>query len=210
MPAPEVQPEPTGPSPADDAATLNAAKEGDADAVRRLLAGEPERLHAVCLGMLKDPEAARDAAQDALVRVIRGLETFDGRARFSTWTTRIALNVCLTYLRDTKRHARLNARFPARTFARTAEPEGSSRVQDAERARRAADALATLSEEHRTVLVLRDIRGLDIDHVAEALGLPTGTVKSRLFRARLALRDALGEPESDHRPHRSPPDSAAP
>lgn len=171
----------------DEDALLAAARDGDEDALRSLLAPETDRLYAVCLGMLKNPEAARDAVQDALVRVIRGLETFDGRARFTTWTTRIALNTCLTRLRESERHARLNARFPTRPT----EPGPGSRVQETERARRAAHALEALSEEHRTVLVLRDVRGLELDQIAETLGLPTGTLKSRLFRARAALRTEL-------------------
>ena len=206
MPGPEIKPDHAGPdtpAPRGDAAArhafeatlIAAARARSEDAARRLLEPESDRLYAVCLGMLKNPDAARDAAQDALVRIIRGLESFDGRARFTTWTTRIALNVCLTRLREAHRHARLDARFPFRGHPGTAEPDAASRVEDQERARRAADALATLSEEHRAVIVLRDIRGLELDQIAETLGLPTGTVKSRLFRARLTLRDALSEPD---------------
>ncbi|MEM7754629.1 MAG: RNA polymerase sigma factor [Planctomycetota bacterium] len=176
---------------ATDPTVIAAARAGDEDALRRLLAPEPDRLYAVCLGMLRDPDAARDAAQDALVRIIRGLETYDGRARFTTWTTRIALNVCLTRLRQSARRAGLDRRFAVSSRPIGGEPEAGSRVEETERARRAADTLSQLSEEHRTVLVLRDVRGLDLDRISEALGLPIGTIKSRLFRARIALRTLL-------------------
>ena len=218
MPEPEVNPDPAGPDPIDpghalpiagtaepestkpratDPKLIAAAKAGDEAALRRLLAPEPDRLYAVCLGMLRDPDVARDAAQDALVRIIRGLDTYDGRARFTTWTTRIALNVCLTRLREVERRARLDAKHAAGSRLTNREPDAVSRVQGAERGRRAAEALSQLSEEHRTVLVLRDVRGLDLDRISEALGLPIGTVKSRLFRARIALRGVLADQEPD-------------
>lgn len=187
-------PAPTSPtSPADPPATLiEAARAGDQSALERLLGPETERLYAICLRMLGRPDQAADASQDALVRVIRGIEGFDGRARFTTWTTRIAMNVCLTRLRDRQRRARLDpAAAYARESARPTEPTAPGRVQGAEDARLVAGALAELSEEHRAVLVLRDIRGMDHDQIAETLGLPLGTVKSRVFRARAALRDLV-------------------
>lgn len=189
------------PSPADPPAKLiDAARAGDRAALERLLEPETERLYAICLRMLGRPDQASDAAQDALVRVIRGLEGFDGRARFTTWTTRIAMNVCLTRLRDRQRRARLDpAAAYTRESARAMEPGAPGRVQGEEDARLVAGALADLSEEHRAVLVLRDIRGMDHDQIAEVLGLPLGTVKSRVFRARAALRELVDQ-ASESRP----------
>lgn len=202
-PHPEAgRPAPTPPpSPADPPAKLiDAARAGDRAALERLLEPETERLYAICLRMLGRPDQASDAAQDALVRVIRGLEGFDGRARFTTWTTRIAMNVCLTRLRDRQRRARLNPAVAyTRESARAMEPGAPGRVQGEEDARLVAGALADLSEEHRAVLVLRDIRGMDHDQIAEVLGLPLGTVKSRVFRARAALRELVDQ-ASESRP----------
>ncbi len=203
---PAPPPTPGPPSGAGDppASLIDAARSGDEAALERLLAPETDRLYAICLRMLGRPDQASDAAQDALVRVIRGLEGFDGRARFTTWTTRIAMNVCLTRLRDRQRRARLDPTAAyTRESARPAEPAAPGRVQGEEDARLVAAALAELSEEHRAVLVLRDIRGMDHDQIAEVLGLPLGTVKSRVFRARAALRDLIDQASAPRPPSRA-------
>lgn len=201
MPRPARQTDATQAGSAADAATLAAAQRGDRSAVARLLRPETDRVFAVCLRMVGRPELARDLAQEALVKIIRALPSFDGRSQFGTWTTRIAMNTCLTWLRDEGRRAELRREAAQAgdigpSPADTGEHDPVSRVQLSERYAGVIAALGRLSVEHRTILVLRDIRGLEYDQIADILGLTSGTVKSRLFRARKALRQTIEADEA--------------
>lgn len=190
-----------------------------------LLARHQPRLYAVCLRMLGRPDPAADVLQDALVRIIRSLHQFDGRAQFGTWSTRIAMNACLSWLRRERhrRHPHLSAlglerdpapadRSPTSSWASppapprpaaasdpAAELDPALRVQTADdragEAERLLRALEQLSDEHRAILILRDVRGLEYEQIGHVLDLPLGTVRSRLFRARAALRQHLESPD---------------
>lgn len=182
-------------------------------ALAELLQAHEERIFATCLRMVRDPETARDLTQDAMVKVIQGLDSFDNRARFSTWLTRVAMNVCISYMRKRKlrRHASLDAPMASggggagaseggRTFSdaleAAPEPSGQERVETREDRDMLLAALDTLDPDHRAVLVLRDGQDLDYQQIGEVLGVPIGTVKSRLFRARAALREAIEQRQS--------------
>lgn len=181
---------------------LRAAQSGDRTALSRLLQPEVDRVYAVCLRMIGRPDAARDVAQDALVKVVRGLPEFDGKAALGTWVTRIAINTCLSWLR-TQRRSGQRAIASAQTdevAADPGEPVPAWSVQWEERRRLVAAALDDLSPEHRAVLVLRDVRGLEYEEIAEVLDVAVGTVKSRLFRARTALREAVEARETAEGP----------
>lgn len=138
---------------------------------------------------------AQDATQEALIAVVRGLPRFDGRAAFTTWMYRVATNACLDELRRRKRRPE-----PASTETESlprssdATPELDQTLAD----RFALDAaLATLSDEFRSVIVLRDVLGLDYAAIAEVLALPAGTVRSRIARGRAELARRLGNPAGD-------------
>ncbi|MDX9912674.1 MAG: sigma-70 family RNA polymerase sigma factor [Phycisphaerales bacterium] len=191
---------------------VERAKAGDAAAWTELLSSYQHRLFTVCLRMVGDRELAADLTQDALVKLIENIGAYDGRSRLSTWLIRITMNLCLSKLRAEKhrRHAPLetgisdqdpssrggrergelgHARTPRGIdYAEPGEGPGVERVSERSRVSR---ALLEVSEEHRAILVLRDVRGLDYDQIAAVLGVPEGTVKSRLFRARAALREAF-------------------
>lgn len=213
-------------APPDDTAASRATATEDLRLVSALRAGEPgalaalltryqDRLFNLCLRMVADREAAADLAQDAMVKVIQGLHSFDGRSALSTWIVRIAMNVCLSYLRAQRlrRHVSLEA-LPSRTSPSFSRPDaarapppapsgpgglaGEKReltpaesVELKEQHARVAAALGALPPEQRSIIVLRDIQGLDYEQIAAVLDLAVGTVKSRLFRARLALREVL-------------------
>ncbi|MEC9373224.1 MAG: RNA polymerase sigma factor [Planctomycetota bacterium] len=195
------QVDPQGRSDADpDAAAVVAAQSGDRAALAALLRRHESQLFAMCVRMVGDRETARDLTQDAMVRVIEALDRFDGRARFSTWATRIAINLCLSHLRKQKlrRHPSLDAPLdptsqkPSWTQTRqTTEPGPAGSVEHREELVRLEAAMAELDAEQRTILVLRDVRDLDYRQIAETLEVAVGTVKSRLFRARSALREAM-------------------
>lgn len=146
-------------------------------------------------------EHAADLTQEAMLKIIQGLPSFDAQSQFSTWAIRITMNTVLTSLRSEKyrQHAPLNAQegVGAGSFGLHTdggghgELSGPSRVEHDDERLAVGRALACLEPEQRALLVLRDIQGLDYEQIAEALGVPVGTVKSRLFRARLALREKL-------------------
>ncbi len=191
-----------------DGQLVAQARAGDAGALSTLLARAQNRVYAVCLRLVNDPDLALDLAQDTLLKVARNLDQFDGRSAFATWTYRVATNVCLSHMRAARlrRHTTLDG-LPEPVaenhgFAQTdaaldreagelagdpgvKEPGGGHALAAVER------ALATLDPEPRAILVLRDVRGLDYEQLAAVLDVPLGTVKSRLFRARALLRARL-------------------
>lgn len=184
-----------------DLALLDAWRHGDASAMGSLLRGYQSRVYAVCFRMLRSTDEAADLTQEALVRVLEGLHTYDGRSQLSTWIIRVAMNCCLSHLRKQKlrRHASLDD-FGQRSGSwasmganlesdSDSEPGGAQGVERHERRIAVVRALARLDPETRAILVLRDTQGLEYQQIGEVLGVPVGTVKSRLFRARAALRE---------------------
>ena len=186
---------------------VKAIQGGDSSAWSRLLTRYQDRLFGVCVRMVGDREQASDLTQDAMVRIIEGIKTYDGRAKLSTWMIRVTMNVCLSKLRSEKlrRHASLDAGLDSggsggdrgRGSAervpdlQVREPAAELSVEREETRRLVAAALLRILPEQRAILVLRDSKGLEYEQIAEVLDVPVGTVKSRLFRARSALREAL-------------------
>jgi RNA polymerase sigma-70 factor (ECF subfamily) len=185
----------------DDAALIAAARAGDRDALDRLLRRHHDRIAALCTRLCGNPADGADATQEALIAIVRGLPRFDGRSAFSTWSYRVATNACLDELRRRSRRPLTGLDDERLDAGVAADPTDAvpDRVDiDA--------ALATLSVEHRTVVVLRDVCTLDYDEIAAVLDLPPGTVRSRIARGRAALARALeGNPlPPDRRPtHRT-------
>jgi RNA polymerase sigma-70 factor (ECF subfamily) len=174
-------------------ADLASALGGDARALDRVLRTHYDRLFTVCRRLTGNDSDAADACQEALIAIVRNLHKFDQRSRFSTWTYRIAVNASLDELRRRRRrpHPTDLAYGDARGSRVTADP--ASGVVD----RLALEtALGELSPDFRAAVVLRDVAGLDYAEIAKALGIPPGTVRSRIARGRAALADALGEPHT--------------
>ncbi len=169
---------------------LEAHRGGDPEALGRLLAAYQHRIYAVCWRMVHNEQDARELSQDALVKVLQGVESYDGRSRLSTWVVRVTINCCLSHLRRQRlrRHGGLEGSAEPTTPVELAP---SDRVQQSEMRTALRQALLSLDPDSRAVLVLRDLQELEYDRIAEVLEVPIGTVKSRLFRARLALRSAV-------------------
>ncbi|MBM3660220.1 MAG: RNA polymerase sigma factor [Actinobacteria bacterium] len=183
-----MSPEPT--AAPDDAALVTAARAGDRRALELLLEAHADRIHAVCRRIVGDPHDALDATQEAMIAVARGITRFDGTARFSTWCYRVATNAALDEVRRARRRPVAVEPSPTRGDPRDHTVGVDARLDvDA--------ALATLAPEFRAAVVLRDLCDLDYAEVAEVLGVPPGTVRSRIARGRAALAAALGEPEPD-------------
>lgn len=183
----------------EDRVLAAAAGAGDRRALEVLLDRHADRVHAICRRVVANPDDALDATQEALIAVARGIQRFDGRAAFTTWLYRVATNAALDEVRRRDRRPRPVSEVP--------EPGPSSSTLE-DRVGAAIDvdaALATLPEEFRVAVVLRDLCDLDYAEIAEVLDVPPGTVRSRIARGRAALATALGNPKT---PNGRPTDSA--
>lgn len=188
-----------------DDALVDHARAGNASAMGELLERHYDRIRAVCCRIAGDTRDGEDATQETMLRIVRGLHAFDQRSSFSTWVYRIATNTALDELR--RRQRRPISVDPTTPDSDDAPPGLSAQIdpltsQEIERvAGRMAiqDAIDALSEAHRSVVVLRDVAGLEYAEIAAVLEIPEGTVKSRLARARqdliLRIRNSEGDPE---------------
>ena len=178
--------------PSVDATLAAAARAGDRRALEKLLHAHADRIHAVCRRILNHPEDALDASQEAMIAIARGITRFDGTARVSTWIYRVATNAALDELRRRKRRP-----LPAEAELGS-DPRGDG--TGAVDARLDIDAaLASIPDDFRVAVVLRDLCDLDYSEIAEALNVPVGTVRSRISRGRAALEAWFGEPGADER-----------
>jgi RNA polymerase sigma-70 factor (ECF subfamily) len=194
---------------ADDRTLVSAAQAGDRRAVEALLRRHYDRVYAICRRVVGSSRDADDAAQEAMISIVRGLSRFDGRAAFSTWTYRIATNAALDELRKRQRRPSPHATDDEGTTPEIVDTH-AHRVIDAVGERLAIDAaIDALPEEFRVAVVLRDVCDLDYSEIARTLEIPVGTVKSRIARGRSLLAGHLGNPaEPAERPTGTTPDEA--
>ena len=173
---------------ADDEVLARRAADGDNGALDALLRNHITSVHSVCRRILGNPDDALDATQEALIAIARKIGSFDGRAKFSTWVYRVAANAALD-------EARRRARRPVPLeylpeAGRAATDAGSVDRLDIDA------ALAQLTPEYRAAVALRDLVGMDYAEIGDVLGIPPGTVRSRISRGRAALADLLGNREA--------------
>jgi RNA polymerase sigma-70 factor (ECF subfamily) len=176
-----------------------AAGAGEAAAMDELLRRHYDLVHAVCRRIAGGTRDADDAAQEAMIRVVRNLDKYDGRAAFSTWVYRIATNTALDELRKRKRRPQLRSVVDDGDRRAPLEPVDhiAHRRIDGVVDRITIDAaLAELPDEFRVAVVLRDVGDLDYAEIATVLDLPIGTVKSRIARGRRLLIEKLGNREA--------------
>jgi RNA polymerase sigma-70 factor, ECF subfamily len=181
----------------DEQNLISRCQNGDIQAYRGLVDRYEDRVYALACSILGDREAAKDAAQEAFVRAFKAIGTFEGHSSFYTWLYRITTNVCLNAAQKEQR--RLDSvsldglqekhDISSERFFQTEGPENDMDRIDL---RHQIDKVLTcLSPDHRAVVVLKDIEDLSQEEIAEVLGVSVGTVKSRLSRARMVLRDLL-------------------
>lgn len=200
---------PDGPGPArsDDRLTplremqlLEAHRAGDSAALAALLRGYQRRIYAVCRRMVRGREEAADLTQDSLIKVLEGLDSYDGRSALSTWIIRVTMNCCLSHLRKEKLRRHGSIDDPGREdgggpmaarIVDQGEPSVERGVERNELRSALLAALGDIDPVMRSVLVLRDLQDLEYQEIGIVLDVPVGTVKSRLFRARAALREAV-------------------
>lgn len=186
-----------------DRAAVERAVGGDEAAFEELVRRHQRTVHGLAAHLLGSREDALDAAQDAFLRCYRALPRFRGEAAFRTWLIGITVNVCRTRLASAEHRRRQRSLPLTRPDPATGDtvplpipdpaPDPETVTRAGETRAALLRALAALSREHREVLLLREVHGLDHAEVAAVMGCALGTVKSRVARARAALREALEE-----------------
>jgi len=179
---------------AEDSRLIEECLKGRAEAFADLVRKYQDRLYNTVYRIVGNAEDARDLVQDSFVQAYRSLDRFHGDAAFYTWLYRIAVNAAISH----KRRHRVTVPFDSGREQGGFEPaddsansEPSGRMEQDERDRQVREALDGLPAEYRAVLVLKEIDGQKYEAIAQALNCPIGTVRSRLHRARLELRDRL-------------------
>jgi len=184
----------------DDRKLVEDARRGNATAFRELVIRHQRRAYAVALGMVHDPDDARDICQEAFLKVHKSLATFEGDAQFFTWLYRIVVNLAIDHLR--KRRGQ-KVEFDD-TQANDDPDEGgiaphrtgfdpARALSDKELRNKIVAALDKLSPAHRAVLVMREVEGLSYQEMAETMNCSIGTIMSRLFHARKKMQQMLIE-----------------
>jgi RNA polymerase sigma-70 factor (ECF subfamily) len=170
-------------------ALVEAARAGDRAAMESLLRSHADRVFAVCRRITGSDADAADAAQEAMIAVVRNLGRFDGRSSFGTWVYRIATNASLDELRRRRRRPGPadTSDLPPDHDPRQSDPAATRAEATIEDRLLLEPALQRIPEEFRVPLVLRDVGDLDYAEIADTLGVPIGTVKSRIARGRAAL-----------------------
>jgi RNA polymerase sigma-70 factor (ECF subfamily) len=179
----------SAPEPRSDEALLTAYREGDDAALEALLARHAPSVHRFGVKMCRDPEDARDVMQDTLLAAARGLREFRGASSLSTWLFAIARSFCIKKRRRARETAPLDDDRVMDAASPLAGPDEAA--GDREIGAALEEAIRALEPGYREVLVLRDVEGLTAPEVGEVLGLGVDAVKSRLHRARVAVRDRL-------------------
>lgn len=179
----------------DDQELIDACLAGRTEAFGRLVVRYQDRLYHTLVGVLGSADDARDAAQDAFVHAFRKLDSFRGNSAFYSWLFRIAINTAISQKRRNRRsHSSIEAaREQAGIEPTDHRPDAhpSHALETSEQQEMVRQALTQLADEYRTVLVLKEMEGLKYEQIAEIVGCPIGTVRSRIHRARAELREKL-------------------
>jgi len=182
-----------------DADAVALAREGDHAAYRVLVERYETRVYRLALRILRDEERARDASQDAFLKAYGALRRFEGRSSFYTWLYRLVYNLCLDLRRRDKSDRHVDwiddSQLPGRPEV-SVEPSDPDPLEHAERREQreiVALAIEALPDDARETLILREVEGLSYQEIADAMGIPKGTVMSRLHHARRRVREVLQE-----------------
>ena len=182
----------------DDRKLVEDARRGDPTAFKELVTRHQRRAFAVALGMVHDPDDARDICQEAFLKVHKSLATFEGDAQFFTWLYRIVVNLAIDHLRK-----RRGQKVEFDDAQANDEPDDAGitphrtgfdparALQDKELRNQILAALDKLTPAHRAVLVMREVEGLSYQEMAETMKCSIGTIMSRLFHARKKMQQML-------------------
>lgn len=180
---------------------VRRAQDGDRDAFRELVERYQRKVYSICYGMLKNNDDSLDVSQEVFVKVFRYIEKFNHQSSFYTWLYRITVNMCIDHIRKNKKVR--NVEYDDR-ISREGDVEGDEHILPSqlglnpdkvygrkELREKMLEALETLSEKHRVILIMREVDGMSYEEMAEALNISKGTVMSRLFHARRYFQDAI-------------------
>lgn len=176
---------------------LLLAKQGNATAFEVLIRHFERLIYSIAYRMMNNREDARDLAQEALIKVYRSMDKCEDINGFKNWVCRITTNVCIDEIRKRKNKQAVSIDAHGENEASILDARASDEktpeevVLDGERAAKIKAAINSLSETHRALIILREIKGLSYEEVADALDMNLGTVKSGIARARLRLRELL-------------------
>lgn len=174
---------------------LQRARKGEMAAFEALVSAYERRVYSLALRSTGSEADAADVTQEVFLRAYRSLDTFRGESGFSTWLYRITTNLCVDLAR--KNNAVQTGSLDDESAVEVPDTRGSNQpeaaLESSELRRELDTALSMVSEDHRKIVILRDVAGMSYADIAAALGLEEGTVKSRLARARAALRKILIE-----------------
>lgn len=177
---------------------IRKAKQGDMLAFEELILKHEKIVYNVALRMMNHSEDARDISQEVFLKAYRSLGNFDERSQFSTWLYRITHNTCIDEMRKRKGKQSYSLEEELEneegSMQRQIADEGDTPEESLLREERKSEiiqALDTLSEEHKAAIILRDVKGLSYEEIAEILELSLGTVKSRISRARNHLKTEI-------------------
>jgi len=173
----------------DDSQLVQSLRRREPAAFEKLVLAYQHRVFSIALRMLGDRGEAEEMAQEVFLRVHRSIREFRGEARLSTWLYAITSRLCLNRLKSPGRARRVGEGALARIADAHANPAAALEASELEAVLHRA--IAGLDEEQRIVVVLRDLHGLDYEEIAAALDLPLGTVRSRLHRARVELKNRV-------------------
>jgi RNA polymerase sigma-70 factor (ECF subfamily) len=187
---------------ADDHRLIADCLRGDPAAFGVLVRRYQDRLYNTVYRLVDNAEDAQDVVQEAFLNAYQSLDSFKGDALFFTWLYRIAVNTAISHRRKQKVVLRIGGR-PGEPGIEPMDPSELSRpghaLEQAEQEQRIQDALGRLSPEHRAVLIMKDMEGQKYETMAEVLQVPIGTIRSRLHRARIELREVLEKMDESER-----------
>jgi len=187
----------------EDAVLVQKWRQGDPNAIEKLVCKYQGRIYNLILKICSNPDDAAELTQDTFVKVIENIGKFESRSSFYTWAFRIAVNLTLNYRKRkaTVGFTSLDAELAAgdeqarqglaAILSDDKAPDPAQIAENRELCELIQKGIRKLDDEHRAIIVLRDIEGMDYAQIAEVLGTELGTVKSRLSRARAALRQIL-------------------
>lgn len=194
--------EPTLPETETDLALVKRLQAGDRSVFRELVRRHQEKVYRLSLRLTRDESKAQDAMQDAFLQVFRKIDQFQEQSAFTTWLYRITVNAALMRMRTERRHRETSLDDASPRYTEQGEmaepvddwaPAVDDEVGNRELAVHAREAVDALPDAYRSVFMLREVEELSTEDVAQILDLTIPTVKTRLHRARLALRKAIAE-----------------